>query len=219
MTGRAARLVHRWGGVASAAFVVLITATGLLLQHPDWLGGIDDAPALVAWAPAPDGPLLRVSPGMLEWSRDGGATWQESPLDLVPRQPVRLVAAADGGSMWLLGHDGLLVSDAAGAVWQARYLPPLGGALVRDVAPANDQRAVVLTDQGAWSTEDGGAAWTRTDDGRPQRASLHGLIHRLHTGHWGGPGLRLAYDLAAVVLLSLVVTGLLMLACRRPRQR
>jgi uncharacterized iron-regulated membrane protein len=211
--------VHRWGGIASATFLVVITATGLLLQHPGWLGGGDSSPALVAWAPAPGGPLLRVSPGVLEWSRDGGATWQESPLDLVPLQPVRLVAAADGGSMWLLGHDGLLVSDAAGAVWQARYLPPVGGALVRDVAPASDQRAVLLTDQGAWTTDDGGAAWTARDDGRSARASLHGLIHRLHTGHWGGRGVRLAYDLVAVTLLALVATGLLMLACRRPRRR
>lgn len=214
---QALRSLHRWLGVLSAALIVLVTVTGVILHHPRWLGAEAPGHMLVSWAPADQERLLRVSPALLEWSADGGETWVESPLDLVPSEPIRLTPSADGRSLWLVGRDGLLVSDGRGVLWDVRFLPPLHGSEIVDLAAASADRAVLATDAGAWMTRDGAQTWQPAWRG-DERAGALALVHDLHTGYWAGRDLTLVYDVGALALLVVVISGSV-LAVRTGRRR
>jgi hypothetical protein len=217
MGGRVHRRWHRDTGLVAAAVVLLVTVTGVLLHHPQVLGGKADGPALVAADPVRDGQVLRVSPFLLERSADGGITWSESPLALVPARPRRLAAGAGDRSLWLLGDAQLLVSTDGGMIWEERALPgpvfQAGDA--RDIAPTNAGEAVLLAASGAWRTDDGGATWTPLWEAGAGNA--YALVHRLHTGHWATGAMPWIYDAAAVALVALTVTGLALAIPRRRR--
>lgn len=196
--------------------IVLVTVTGMILQHPDWVGAGTSGQVLVSWAPGDGGRLLRVSPARLEWSLDEGDTWIESPLDLVPSEPVRLTPSADGRSVWLVGRDGLLVGDRRGVLWDVRFLPPLEGSEIVDLAAASGDLAILSTDAGTWLTRDGARTWELAWQGDGRRGPL-AIVHDLHTGYWAGRDVTLVYDIGAIALLLLVISGTVLVIRARPK--
>jgi len=210
------RRAHRWIGLASTLVVLVVSATGVLLHHPGWLGAAGDD--LVLLASTADGALLRVAPGILERSDDGGVSWQESPLDLVPTRPVRMTVSTDGRAIWLVGDDGLLVGDARGMLWELGLLPALEGRAILDLAARSADHATLLSNTGAWTTEDGGQSWSPRWQTDRDAGRVLSLIHGLHTGHLGGAALMLVYDIAAGGLLILVVTGVVLALRGKKRQ-
>lgn len=209
------RATHEGLGLCLASGALLIVATGLALQHPDWLGRGALPPQVVAADPADPLRLLRAAPALLEESRDGGVTWRELPLPAAPDAPVALaITPGPGRRAWLLGAGELLMSDDGGLVWDRGELPPLAGPddPPLGLAVTADGRPVVATAYGAWVGEwlgaDGGTRWTSLWRVEPTRGDrLRHAVRRLHSGHWGLPVMPRLYDAAALLFLVVLATG------------
>lgn len=210
------RATHEGLGLGLAAGALLIVATGLALQHPGWLGRGALPPQVVAADPDDPLRLLRAAPALLEESRDGGVTWRELPLPAAPDAPVALaIAPGAARRAWLLGASELLVSDDGGAVWDRSELPPLAGPddPPLGLAVTADGRPVVATAYGAWLGDrlgdgGGGTRWTSLWRVEPTRGDrLRQAVRRLHSGHWGVPVMPRLYDIASLLFLVVLATG------------
>ncbi|MBM4130339.1 hypothetical protein FJ250_04840 [bacterium] len=224
---RRLRGAHEKLGLFLAAGALLMILTGLALQHPGWLGRGALPPRVVTADPAAPGRLLRASPALLEESLDGGATWNELPLSAAPDAPVAAAfAPPPARGAWLLGATELLASADGGAVWERLELPPGVGSGDPPLAltVTADGRPVVVAAHSAWLGgplgEGGGARWTslwRVEPTRGDRLRL--AVRRLHTGHWGPPLTPRLYDLAALLFVAVLATGVARAARARRRHR
>jgi len=215
--------MHHGVGLFLAAGSLLIVVTGLALQHPDWLGRGALPPSVVAANPGDARHLLRASPALVEESRDGGLAWHDLPLPAAPDRPLALVfAPGDEGSVWLLGLTELLVSRDGGGVWERLDLPP---GLSHDESPlaltiTADERPLVASAYGAWLGDEQAAAWSVLWRVEPTRGDrLRDWARRLHSGHWGLPATAAAYDIGALLFVTVLATGVALGARRRKHDR
>ncbi len=224
---RRLRGAHEKLGLFLAAGALLMVATGLALQHPGWLGRGALPPRVVAADPSVAGRLLRASPALLEESRDGGASWNELPLSAAPDAPVAAAFAPPPfGTVWLLGATELLASADGGEVWERRDLPPGAGPDDPPLAltVTADGRPVVATAQSAWLGdplgEGEGARWTSLWHVEPTRGDrLRLAVRRLHSGHWGLPLMPRLYDVAALLFVAVLATGVALAVRARRHHR
>jgi hypothetical protein len=208
------RAWHRWLGAALALFVLVAGGTGLVLQHPHWLG----APAVevTALAADPRDPqrLLRGSGWGVEVSEDGGASWREAPM-LQPPSAVQRIAFVPGVSdtVYVLGAATLLRSADGGRVWELLDLPrtSAGGPVrPRDLGVGTDGTLELLAADGHWRRRPG-EQWRRVSAaGNAEGRDWRQLVRDLHTGRLFGATGRLAADLTAAGLLVLTITGLVL---------
>ena len=117
------------------------------------------ASALVSFAyVAPDEVLLANASGLLE-SRDGGRTWTQSTLDIVPA--AMAVSPAGAGFAYVFAGDNVHVSADAGRTWQAitGTLPgaEILAAAVNPYLPTEVYAS--FADVGLQRSRDGGRTW------------------------------------------------------------
>lgn len=215
------RSFHRLTGLVGALGLIVLTATGVGLLHPEWFGRGADSPAVVAADPFVSSRLLRAAPFYLEESRDGGATWRELPFQMAPARPVALAfATRDSGTVWLLGTIELMVSRDGGAIWEPVNLP---GAVsfdepARDLALPAAGEPLVATDYHGWRRGTGAAGWRELWHHPPTGADrVRTWMRRLHNGHWGPVFVGRVYDIVAVVALLAVLSGVVLLWRRNGR--
>jgi hypothetical protein len=206
------RQSHRWVGVVAAVILFVTGATGILLQHPTWLGPPLNPTLSVAADPQVPGRLLRGTHWGVEQSLDGGLTWRELPILAPPTDVVRIVFAPDNPSLiFVLGSRAMVGSADGGAIWQdvpvsAPGLRPEAAFL--DLTVRDGGRLYLLTDVGLLSSPDGGESWAWagpvevTPSGNWRR-----LIHDLHTGHLAGMVGRRVVEGGAVALFFITLTG------------
>jgi len=134
-----ARGIH-WLWIGVPALLVLIAFGGIFqlyrassrtLTEQTPIAQVDAA-ALVGFAyVAPDHVLLANASGLLE-SRDGGRTWTQSLLDVVPA--AMAVSPAGEGFVYVLSESGVRVTADAGRTWQT----------VADVLPGTEILAAAV---------------------------------------------------------------------------
>jgi hypothetical protein len=124
-------------------------------------------------AAAAPGPVVLASPvresqwrivrGAVEYTEDGGVTWQPQALGVdLPDMPVLAGAAPAARVCWLVGARGLVLLTIDGAPWRRVGFPePVD--LVGITATDASHATVTAADGRRFSTSDGGATWT----GRP----------------------------------------------------
>ena len=209
------RLSHRWVGLGAALLVIVTSVTGLLLQHPHWLGEPSAAPSALAIDPTDGDRWLRGNRWGVEVSADRGATWREIPMLAPPSEVHRITFAPDDTlAVLALGRDALVASADGGRVWRDVSPAPqaTGPSLdLIDVAVGPRGQIALLTDRGLLESLDGGETWGWSTEGSTEpSADLRSLVHDLHTGQWlGTPGRRLV-ELGALALIFVTVTGLVL---------
>jgi len=209
------RLSHRWIGGAAALLILVTGASGILLQHPSWLGGSANAPGSVAADPLDEDRLLRGTHWGVEQSDDGGQTWRELPMLTPPTDVFRIVFAPDDPLLVVaLGRDALVGSRDGGRVWGAISLGPAAEAPAPkylDLAVGSLNRLHLLTDRGLLSSRDGGQTWTWTgSQPDPGSRDWRQWVHDLHTGHLLGSLGRRVVEGGALALLFLTLTGVVL---------
>lgn len=206
------RLSHRWVGVATAAVLLVSAVTGILLQHPTWLGPQPNPTLSVAADPRVPGRLLRGTHWGVEQSLDRGRSWRELPILAPPTDVVRIVFAPDDPLLvFVMGSGAMIGSADGGMIWQdlAVGVPGLDpGTAFIDLTVGPEGGLHLLTEEGLLTSEDLGKSWVRSgpDEG-PASRNWRRLIHDLHTGHLVGVVGRRITEAGAVSLLFITVTG------------
>lgn len=226
--------LHRWVGILSCLFLLLVASTSLALSHSDlWRplllrsaapAGFSLAQArVVAADPHRPARLLAASDKTLFESTDGGQHWQELKL-FVPAEKVSGLAFAPQHPGWIwvaLSESGIYFSEDDGAIWEEiSDLPfnPVAGEPIRTLWVGAGPTLFVQTDLAVYQRRAGGS-WQKQILSRRGRQVLdfQDLIWRLHTGRFAGSVGILLYDAVALSLIFLSLSGLWLF--RRPRRK
>jgi photosystem II stability/assembly factor-like uncharacterized protein len=100
---------------------------------------------------------MLASPGVIEKSEDGGATWK--PEYLETRALILAGAAPTAKICWLVGVNGIILRTTNGAHWKT-IRPPVGADFVRVEAEDGLTATVTATDGRKFATVDGGKSWS-----------------------------------------------------------
>lgn len=226
MTGRQKRSLlrqsHRWVGWVIALVVLVVVGSGIVLQHPAWLGPKPNPALSLAVDPTDPARLLRGTHWGVEVSSDGGVSWQEVPMLAAPTDVRRILFVPDApgaGVVYALGTRSLVVSTDGGRIWQDVPTPTAERLLTAsflDLSVSATGALNLLTTAGQYRRT-GGKAWALVGDPPELERPWRQWVHDLHTGHLGGWLGRRVVEVAAWGLLLLTVTGLEL--HRRVRQR
>lgn len=218
------RHLHSGLGWLLAGLLVLVAGSGIMLQHPDWLGSRDNPPLSVAVNPTNADHLLRGTHWGVEVSVDGGHRWREVNMLTAPTDVVRVLFAVQEDSVaavYALGRDGLVVSDDGGRIWSEVPLPAAvrtAGAQPVDLAVGPECGLVLLTTGGSFKRTQTGQ-WHIMSAPPEGRRDWHRWLHDLHTGQIGGTVGRRVGEGAAWGLVLLVLSGLVLQQRVRRRGR
>jgi hypothetical protein len=206
---------HTWLGLASALFLGLLLATGVLLNHPQrFIPGADRQRLCMAADPAHPHRLYRGTGLSLDRSDDGGRTWEEVPM-LFPAQEVVSVAFHPRNPRVIYAlqrWQGPLRSLDGGTVWETVPLdfdPQETGVELVSLALSPSGDVFLETSQGLLRRTAGAGAWTSVDFDLQAKNWLR-LVKTIHNGHFVGPWFVKVYDAAAAALLILIVSGVLL---------
>ncbi len=222
---------HRWAGIAAALFVVVLSITGLALQHAPALG-LDRNPVgspSVARALGIDTPAVRAYRVGERWVLGTGEALyldgeRVTGLSAAPSGAV----ATDFGIVVAAGGDILLVGEQGRLVEHLRAGAGLPGAVERIGITADGDAVVATADRRyrpkrrwlAFAPYDGAvAAWSRLqdpparlaqrvrDDTLGRAVTWARLLRAIHSGRIAGTAGVVIMDAAAVLLLVLAGSG------------
>jgi hypothetical protein len=202
---------HRWAGLAAGAWLLVLGATGIVLDHPEWRWTWQRT-VPETWLSKPVSRLLRGtimryvvadpanaqrllggSERGLWWTLDGGATWTPVAFEGLPRAPLVLAIVPGAGAdpldgAWLATDDGLWRTRAEGREafalsLRGDYLNSLTSGTDASYLLAVRDRSEILRVPVDRPAE---AAVIPLDSvrvtGLPDTVSLYGLIFDLHFG-------------------------------------
>lgn len=235
MNRRLLRNLHKWIGIVSCLFMLLVSATAIALNHADlWRpyflhastqAGFDLAHAKYLVAdPHQSSHLLASNDKALYQSQDGGRSWTELKL-FVPAEKIAGIAfhPARPQFFWVaLREVGIYLSDDGGELWEELVdLPfnPVEGEYIQQLTVAQGPTLKVKTELGLYTYGPDGK-WVKqnlSSGNRRQWLSVHDLIWQLHTGRFFGNWGIWLYDLISISLIVLSISGLLL--ARRPRKK
>lgn len=224
---------HRRIGVAAALVVLLVTVTGVLINHGDtlrlgerrlhwsWLQRLYGLPAPALVAAQPLG-----THWVSQWDRQLFIDERAAAASDVERMLGAFMigetwAIADRTRLWLLTADGDLIDRVAYPEGFVAVRAGVSGeTIVLRAADGSMQRAdPALTGFGTWSVGD--VRWS-SDGELPDDVAARLTVHQqgagvpaerllldVHAGRWIGPAGVWLIDAAAVALLFLAVSGLI----------
>lgn len=223
---------HKWVGLCASLFLLLVAVTAIALNHRSWWlpltlkqSASQQAFTLAqaeVWAADPfvAGHYLGADAHHLYESRDAGQHWQELKLYVPAEHVVGICfSARTQDLLWVALQDvGIYASDDGGYVWEELSdLPfdPVAGERIRALAGGAQETLFVQTSL-AWyryrasdsATAKAGWQSLTSTEGRGQSLQLQDWIWRLHTGKfWGSAGVWL-YDLLALAVIWLAISGI-----------
>lgn len=228
---RSWRKWHRWGGLLAALPVVVLVITGLLLNHLDSLELSDRRlpPVLAGWYGVELDMEVRMS-SVTEpplYHAGDRLFLGEAPLAACPRpwhgavSLGRLVVTGCDDALLLLSPSGELL-EHLGAAWGLPAFQTLGAYQGQAVLGTADGAMLLDAEQLSTRPLPDGAEW-RAAARQPAPAEVAGrlrghavpaeinwerLLLDLHSGRLGGTVGILIIDLAALLMLALALTGL-----------
>lgn len=207
------KTAHNWIGLGSAVFLLALLVTGVLLNHPmKFIPGAETRVLCLAADPARPDRLYRGTVSALEVSGDGGGTWEEVPMAYPPLEAVAIAfQPGKPRTMAVLQKwHGPILSEDGGVIWSPVDMPfdPLASGVELEALSFGADGAMYLqTSQGALVSR--GGEWTPLDFD-PARRNWTRIVKTLHNGHFFGEWFVKVYDVSALALLLLIVTGIVL---------
>ncbi len=227
------RRLHRWIGLISCVFMLIVSGTALALNHREFWLHWDLEPEqqlhfslqqAQTWAIDPQDAqhLLAADSHYLYESRDQGQSWEEIPLYVPAEHVVGIVFSPKTPDLlWVALRDiGVFQSDDGGFVWdEIASLPfdPVAGEKIKSLA-ASAESLVVNSELGIHAYHLAKQDWhSQTLAYKQQKLSWQETIWKLHTGQFFGSWGLYLYDSVALCLIFLSLSGLWM--AWRPRRK
>ena len=211
---RSARQMHCYIGLGAALLVVVLTVSGILLNHPGLLGARSDRTLSLAVDPLDSYHLLRGTRSGLYASYDGGADWEEVPTLFAAEGAVDIVfVPGNPDHVYVVLEDmGLIRSLDGGIVWDQvplGFVPFVEGVRLLRMGIGSDERLSLWTSGGLMTSGDAGKTWQPVGQPRSPGRDLYILVHQLHTGYLFSSWFYYLYDAAAGALIAITLSGVL----------
>lgn len=218
------RLLHKWIGLLSCIFMLIVASTAILLNHHDlWFqprtashANFDIKKALsIASDPFEPNHLMASDEHHLFETKDQGKNWKEVKLFVPAEQINQIVFSPTTKDLVIvsLKDVGLYLSDDSGEIWEELNTPfnPLEGEKV-ETMNMGQQHLFVKTNLALYSMETKEQKWSTQIFLTKKQAGFQtkDLIYQLHTGQFFGEWGIVLYDLVSLALIFLSITGLLL---------
>ena len=225
---------HRWMGLLSALFLVVLSITGLALNHTERLGlnqiqvrngwilskyGMEGGNAISGYRIHEENTLAHLD-GQLFYNGDSLAS-SEAPIGIIEGDPITVIASATQ----------LIYLSAEGELIEAVNTSHLPFSIITAIGKSNQAPAVLVTAEGNWSPDANWLEFTAyegaysveplaTTELSPSETdaildtfqgggvSLYRVLLDLHAGRLFGWGGRTLMDLTAIAILLLVTSGI-----------
>ena len=204
---------HRYSGLIAAVFILNLSITGILLNHPTLFEGKHDDAQIqhrithTATHPSSPNTLWIGTEKGLYVSHDAGVTTTKVMVRY-PDIPVTdiYIDPVDSNELYVSFKKHLLIhSNNAGRTWSRIDLPP---SIERLYSVTKDKSALLLTsDDGIFRLQDQELSDVLRTGSSAQ--FMH-TIRALHSGYFFAPLLIWLHDLTAVILITLTITGIVM---------
>lgn len=208
------RKLHRYFGVGTLVFLVMLALSGFLLNHPSLLGAPSERTLSFAVDPLDTQHLYRGTRSGLYASDDGGQSWYEVPMLFAAERAVDITFAPDNPDhIYVALEDlGLIRSTDGGIVWEQiplGFVPLSKGVRLQRIGIGANKSLYLWTSGGLISSRDGGTTWASVGTPFQPGNDLYTLIHQIHTGYFFADWFVYLYDIAAWGLIILSFSGII----------
>lgn len=214
------RLIHKWLGLFSLVFVLIVSITAITLNHKDLIykNKSNDSFSLssaqiISSDPFDKNHIIASDMKKLYDSKDLGKTWTELKL-FVPAEKVNNIvfdSSMKDKFFISLKEAGVYVTEDLGEVWDELSLPfaPNEGEYIESLSLSNNN-LFIKTKFGFYSYDQDSEKWftQKFDINKEQVLNIHELVYNLHTGKFFGEYGIYLYDLVSISLILLSITGI-----------
>lgn len=204
---------HRYVGIGTLAFLLMLALSGFLLNHPSLLGAPSERTLSFAVDPLDAQHLYRGTRSGLYASDDGGQSWYEVPMLFAAERAIDITFAPDNPEhIYVALEDlGLIRSTDGGIVWEQvpiGFMPLAEGVRLQRIGIGAKGQLHLWTSGGLISSPDGGTTWASVGTSSQPGNDLYTLVHQIHTGYFFADWFVYVYDLTAWGLILLSFSGL-----------
>lgn len=214
------RLIHKWVGLSTLIFILIVSFSAILLNHKDLLykNKTEDSFSIASAKILTSDPfnkehLVASDMKKLYHSTDLGKTWDELKL-FVPAEKVNNIVFDPSikDKFWVsLKEAGVYVTDDLGEVWDELSLPfaPNEGEYIENLS-VNSNNLFIKTKFAFYNYDQESEKWStqKFDLNKEQVLNTHELIYNLHTGKFFGEYGIYLYDLVSLGLILLSISGI-----------
>ncbi|MFN8672413.1 MAG: PepSY domain-containing protein [Candidatus Sericytochromatia bacterium] len=221
------RLLHKWLGVSSFLFIIIVSLTAIGLNHPEiifYLKGKQNInietqinlkkTKFFAIAPNNDKEIIASDLRGLFKSLDAGKTWKELKL-FVPSEKIDLITISPKNDDLIavgMKDKGIFISDDGGEVWEEILLPFSPPAENIQNISFNAKKLLVKTENGFYKynyLEDQKWENLKFSENYQETLNIKELVYNLHTGKFFGSYGIFLYDLLSISMILLSISGLM----------
>ena len=206
--------LHRYLGGLVAGLVLLLAATGVLLNHPELLGAPSERTLSFGADPLDPKHLLRGTRSGLYRSVDGGNAWSEVPMLFPAEKAVDIAFVPERPEViYVVLQDlGLIRSADGGIVWEdlpLGFSPLAEGIRLERLGVSADGKLALWTSAGLFAGDETGEGWRKVGNRVAEGMDYYTIVHQIHTGYFFSHWFLYLYDATAVAVAILVITGIL----------
>ena len=207
------RKIHRYTGLVALIFLIVLALSGLLLHHPFLLGASPEQTLSLAVDPQNARHLFKGTPSGLFASDDGGQSWSEVPMLFAAEKAIDIAYAPDNSNhIYVALEDmGLIRSTDGGIIWEEvplGFVPLAEGVRLQQLTVGPAGTIHLWTSGGHMASTNSGQTWTPIGQSRLPGRDFYTLIHQIHTGYFFTSWFYYLYDIAAIGLVFLAISGL-----------
>ncbi|MBT4139150.1 MAG: hypothetical protein HOE48_14620 [Candidatus Latescibacteria bacterium] len=204
---------HRYVGIGTLVFLVMLALSGFLLNHPSLLGAPSERTLSFAVDPLDAQHLYRGTRSGLYTSDDGGLSWYEVPMLFAAERAVDITFAPDNPEHIYVALEnlGLIRSTDGGIVWEQvpiGFMPLAEGVRLQRIGIGIRGYLHLWTSGGLISSPDSGTTWASVGTPIQPGNDCYTLIHQIHTGYYFANWFVYFYDIAAWGLIMLSFSGI-----------
>ena len=201
----ALRRWHSLAGLAASVFLVVLSVTGIYLNHEhDWFrtkGSPIETQLLRVVETGPYATWLGSNQGVFR--KEEGGHFQKVRLPYALRDITAI--EIDVSKIWVASRSGVVfVGDLSGSYSWQRVPMPEGIGELHSLSVEGSQ-LTVLGSMAIWGSVDSGQTWTQL---LVKKQGLSSWMRQLHSGMILSPILVYLHDLSALILLGLILSGL-----------
>lgn len=222
---KSSRIIHKWTGLISCLFIIVVSLSAIALNHHDLLDNFNKTNDIFSISqikkmsvdPFDSNHIIASDENKLLFStNDNGKTWNKLEL-FVPTQKVNNIVFdpfEKDKIVVSLKEAGLFISDDAGEIWDEIKLPffPNEGEYIENISLSKDI-IQVKSRFGLYTYNSKDEKWIIQTIDKKQKENIlktQEIIYNLHTGRIFGEYGVILYDIISIGLILLSISGIIL---------
>lgn len=219
-----ARILHKWIGLISFIFIIIVSSTAFLMNHQEIYFSINNQSIkeinlsktkFISISPKDENFILASDYKSLFKSIDTGKTWKELKL-FIPSEKIDLISFSNKDKDFFavgIKNTGIYITDDGGDVWEELQLPfSIASENIQNISFGNTF-LLIKTEYGIYKYFYDDKKWDNLKfslNKEKESSTIKETIYDLHTGKFFGSYGTLLYDLLSIFMIILSISGIIL---------